>query len=181
MFISVSFHVVWASTYKTNLRRLVTLQKRAVRIINNSNFDAHTDPIFKELSILKFNDIHLLQLGQFIYSYKSSSLPLKFTNKFLQNSQFHNYNTRNSHALHLPYCQTNVKKTFLCFSRDLNFITLLIVKSSIQTQFTPLRKPLTTKLLITMSKILLASVSNVSFCHGATDNLSHLSNFNWFN
>ena len=97
-------NVVWASTYKTNLRRLVTLQKRAVRIINNSNFDAHTDPIFKELSILKFNDIHLLQLGQFMYSYKSSSLPLKFSDKFLQNSQFHNYNTRNSHALHLPYC-----------------------------------------------------------------------------
>ena len=103
-------NVVWASTYKTNFRRLVTLQKRTVRIINNSNFDAHTDPIFKELSILKFNDIHLLQLGQFMYSYKSSSLPLKFSNKFLQNSQFHNYNTRNSHALHLPYCRTNDKK-----------------------------------------------------------------------
>ena len=66
-------NVVWASTYKTNLRRLVTLQKRAVRIINNSNFDAHTDPIFKEPSILKFNDIHLLQLGQFMYSYSYSS------------------------------------------------------------------------------------------------------------
>ena len=114
----VYFHycnVVWASTYKTSLRRLVTLQKRAVRIINNSNFDAHTDPIFKELSILKFNDIHLLQLGQFMYSYKSSSLPLKFSNKFLQNSQFHNYNTRNSHALHLPYCRTNVKKISVFF------------------------------------------------------------------
>ena len=108
-------NVVWASTYKTNLRRLVTLQKRAVRIINNSNFDAHTDPIFKELSILKFNDIHLLQLGQFMYSYKSSSLPLKFSDKFLQNSQFHNYNTRNSHALHLPYCRTNVKKFSVFF------------------------------------------------------------------
>ena len=58
-------NVVWVLTHKTNLRRLVTLQKRAVRIINNSNFDAHTDRIFKELSILKFNDIHLLRLGQF--------------------------------------------------------------------------------------------------------------------
>ena len=159
-------NVVWVSTYKTNLRRLVTLQKRAVRIINNSNFDAHTDPIFKELSILKFNDIHLLQLGQFMYSYKSSSLPLKFSNKFLQNIQFHNYNTRNSHALHLPTVEQTLKN-FLCFSRDLNFITLLTVKSSIQTQFTPLRKPLRTKLLMTMSKILfLASVSNDVFLPG---------------
>ena len=47
------------------------------------------------------------------------------------------------------------------------------MKSSIQTQFTPLRKPLRTKLLITMSKILLASVS--------IDIVSYLGNFNWFN
>ena len=76
---------------------------------------SYKDPIFKELSILKFNDIHLLQLGQFMYSYKSSSLPLKFSNKFLPNSQFHNYNTRNSHALHLPNCRTNVKKFSVFF------------------------------------------------------------------
>ena len=60
--------IVWASTYKTNLRRLFILQKRIIRIINKSHFDAHTNPIFKDLGILKFNDIHLLQLGQFMYS-----------------------------------------------------------------------------------------------------------------
>ena len=56
-------NIVWASTYKTSLRRLVILQKRIIRIINNSHFNAHADPIFKDLGILKFNDIHLLQLG----------------------------------------------------------------------------------------------------------------------
>ena len=51
--------VVWASTYKINLRRLVILQKRIIRIIyNKSHFNAHTDPIFKDLGTLKFNDIH---------------------------------------------------------------------------------------------------------------------------
>ena len=57
-------NIVWASTYKTNFLRLVILQKRIIRIINKSHFNAHTDPIFKDLGILKFNDIHLLQLGQ---------------------------------------------------------------------------------------------------------------------
>ena len=65
-------NIVWASTYKTNLRRLVILQKRIIRIINKSHFNAHTDPIFKDLGILKFNDIHLLQLGQFMYSCRNS-------------------------------------------------------------------------------------------------------------
>ena len=37
---------VWASTYPSNLRRLITLQKRVVRIMSRSAFDAHTDPLF---------------------------------------------------------------------------------------------------------------------------------------
>ena len=74
-------NIVWASTYKTNLRRLVILQKRIIRIINKSHFNAHTEPIFKDLGILKFNDIHLLQLGQFMYSCKNLFLPPKFNNQ----------------------------------------------------------------------------------------------------
>ena len=80
-----------------------------LRIINNSHFNAHTDPIFKDLGILKFNDIHLLQLGQFMYSCKNSFLPPKFNNKFSQSNQFHSYNTRHSQAHRLPYCRTNTK------------------------------------------------------------------------
>ena len=91
-------NIVWASTYKTNLRRLVILQKRIIRIINKSHFNAHTDPIFKDLGILKFNDIHLLQLGQFMYSCKNSFLPPRFNSNFSQSNQFHSYNTRNSQA-----------------------------------------------------------------------------------
>ena len=43
--------IVWGSRYKTNLRRLVSLQKRVIRIISKSTFDSHSDPIFKELEL----------------------------------------------------------------------------------------------------------------------------------
>ena len=85
------YYCIWASTYKTNLCRLVILQKRIIRIIINtgkSHFNAHTDPIFKDLGILKYNDIHLFQLGQFMYSCKNSFLPPKFNRKFSQSNQF---------------------------------------------------------------------------------------------
>ena len=81
-------NIVWASTYETNPRRLVILQKHIIRFINKSHFYAYTVPIFKELGILKFNDIHLLQLGQFMYSYKNSFLPPSFYNNFSQNNEF---------------------------------------------------------------------------------------------
>ena len=79
---------------ETNLRRLVILQKRIIRIINKSHLNAHTDPIFKDLGILKFNDIHLLQLGQFMFSRKNSFLPPRFNNNFSQSNQFHSYKTK---------------------------------------------------------------------------------------
>ena len=47
--------------FKTNLRRLVTLQKCVIRNINKSAFDAPSDPIFKENRMLKFHDIRLLE------------------------------------------------------------------------------------------------------------------------
>ena len=42
-------NLVWASTYRTNLIRLEILQKRVIRTIAKTTYDAHTDPIFKIL------------------------------------------------------------------------------------------------------------------------------------
>ena len=42
-------NIVWASTYKTNLRRLVILQKRIIRIINKSHFNSHTGPRYTKI------------------------------------------------------------------------------------------------------------------------------------
>ena len=73
-------NIVWASTYPTSLSRIVLLQKRILQIINHSKFDAHTDPIFKDLRILKFHDICKLKTGQFVYLCRSKLLP-KFVMK----------------------------------------------------------------------------------------------------
>ena len=55
--------------------------------MNNSTYDANTSPIFKEHKLLKFRDIHSFQLGFFMFSLKNSTLPSKFNNLFLINSQ----------------------------------------------------------------------------------------------
>ena len=58
---------VWGSTYPSNLNRIILLQKRVIRIIDKKPFDAHADPIFKELMILKFESIYYFYLGKFMY------------------------------------------------------------------------------------------------------------------
>ena len=77
-------NLAWGGTYKSNLQRIVILQKRALRIVRNSTYDAHTG------ILLKFHDIHSFQLGIFMFSFKNSTLPSKFNNLFLLNSQIHN-------------------------------------------------------------------------------------------
>ena len=102
--------MIWASTYLTNLRRIVTLQKRVIRIINKSKFDDYSSPIFKSLGITKFLDIRLIQLGQFMYCYLNSLLPNKFSHILPTHSQQHSYNTRYAAAFCLPQCRTNIKQ-----------------------------------------------------------------------
>ena len=106
---------VWASTYSSNLCRIVLLQKRAIRILNKSEFHAHTDPLFKKLNILKFEDIRLLQLGQFMYCHKNYLLPKSFNSMFVLNNQVHTYDTRHSKAFHVPLCRTNIKQFCVIF------------------------------------------------------------------
>jgi hypothetical protein len=102
--------IVWGLTYPTNIRRIELLQKRIIRILNKSAFDAHTSPIFKKLGLLKLNDICMLQLGQFMFHHKFSLLPERFDNMFLKNDQTHTFNTRNSSKYHVPSCRTNIRQ-----------------------------------------------------------------------
>ena len=108
-------NIAWGGTYKSNLQRIVILQKRALRIVNNSTHDANTGPIFKKLKLLKLHDIHSFQLGFFMFSFKNGTLPSKFNNFFLMNSQIHNHNTRNAQSFHLPLCRTNTRQFSIYF------------------------------------------------------------------
>ena len=130
-------NLVLASTYKSNLVRLEILQKRVVRTIAKTDLYAHTDPIFRNLDILKFHDMHLLQLGLFMYSHQNRTLPLKFDCKFTLQKEIHSYHTRNSHLYRLPFCRTNIKQ-FSVFHQGPKFYNSLsteIVNSSSSVSF----------------------------------------------
>ena len=66
-------NIVWALTYKTNLRHLVILQKRIIRIINKSHFNNHTDSIYKNLGILNRGGSRIFLGGGALVSYSTST------------------------------------------------------------------------------------------------------------
>ena len=106
---------VWGSTYPSNLKRVVTVQKRAIRIISKSKFDAHTDPLFKELKMLKLDSIIKFHICKLMFLYKHGLLPESFDNMFPLNNEIHSYNTKSRSCFSLPYCRTNIGKFSIRF------------------------------------------------------------------
>ena len=81
-------NLVWGSIYKTNLQRILSLQKRVIRIVDKSYYNVHTQPIFRKLNFLKFQDIHLMHLGQLCTRLRTVfSLENLFENIFSINNQ----------------------------------------------------------------------------------------------
>ena len=141
---------VWGSTYRSNLERLIRLQKRVVRSINKDAYDAHTDPIFNELRILKFNDIYLLNLGKFMYSYQHGLLPSSFNDYFIEVNQVHHYNTRSSSDIYTPFCKTKIRQFSVTFQgpKFFNMLSSDIKKAySLQSFQNKLKKYLMSKYL----------------------------------
>ena len=93
--------------------RLFKLQKRAIRLISNSKFNSHTEPLFKASNLLKLDDIFKLNVLKFYFKYKNDILPRYFdTFRFTKRSDIHKYNTRQKSSLQVP--KTRTKFTEQC-------------------------------------------------------------------
>ena len=82
-------HLFGDHFFSSDFNRLLLLQKRIVRILAKVLFDAHTNPIFKEFQLLKFEDIYIFQLGIFMYKYSRDLLPKKFDDMFPRINEIH--------------------------------------------------------------------------------------------
>ena len=106
--------LAWGNSHQTLLDKLLLLQKKSLRIIFHLHPRAHTDSLFYENKILKINDLHTFQLGQFMFNYNNNNLPNVFHDIFFRNNRVHNYPTRRSNEFHLPLLRTlHCQKTFV--------------------------------------------------------------------
>ena len=76
--------IAWGSSNKSNLDRIVKLQKKAVRTMSNSHYLSHSAPLFKKCYLLNVYDIYLLEVCTFIYKEFNNKLPDIFHNYFSQ-------------------------------------------------------------------------------------------------
>ena len=70
--------IVWGNTYDHNIKPLERMQKKAIRLITFSDFDAHTSPLFSQLKLLKLQDHIKLQTLYFMHQFFHDKLPKVF-------------------------------------------------------------------------------------------------------
>lgn len=103
-------NIVWGNTYKTNLMKLVMLQKRIVRIISGVSKRTSTHDLFYDLHIIKLIDLYEYSMGLFMYKFNRNELPGIFTSMFEFNYNIHLHNTRQSSNLHVIKPKSNMSK-----------------------------------------------------------------------
>ena len=107
---------VWGAACCTHLSCLEKLQKRCIRIITSSRWDAHTAGLFKTLQILPLSQLYSLKLLVFLYKYLNGNLSSLFSNYFIRNNEMHNYPTRSGNLFSVPKANTDLRKRTLRYS-----------------------------------------------------------------
>ena len=101
--------LAWGSACPTVTNILLTLQKKAVRILTgNQYFQIYgeppgplpsSNPLFSKLKLLKFDDIYKLNISKFVYSTLCDLSPKVFSEWFTYISDVHPHSTRSSTSI----------------------------------------------------------------------------------
>ena len=102
--------VVWGNTYKTSLRPLCILQKRAIRICGKAGYRSHTMPIFHQLKTLDIYDIIDYNSMMFMYKVSNNLLTDTLFLYFKKVNESHDHNTRkNKNNFNIRFARTTKK------------------------------------------------------------------------
>ena len=105
---------LWGCTAQTILEPLVLVLKKIVRLITSSEYLAHTNPLFKETSILKLKDLYSNQVALIMHKILVQRKREKLRNEILLVQSNHNYQIRES-VLRPPFCRLEKTKQNLIY------------------------------------------------------------------
>ena len=113
---------VWTTKLISVSEKIYRLQKAAMRIMTFSEFRAHSEPLFKKLEILKFQDSIVVNNCSFVYDYLNNKLPGSFINTFIRTDDLYKYKTRQATTgkLYLPAYKTSTFGLKCIYKRCIN-------------------------------------------------------------
>ena len=100
--------VIWDNALKIYLKELSVRLNNIIRTIIFSKKYRHMTNLYKNLNLLKLNDIYKLELTKFMYQLYHGTLPRLFHDRFIKISAIHNYST--GQKQNLVYFKPQIKK-----------------------------------------------------------------------
>jgi len=100
-------------SWGSKIHRLTKIQKKAIRIISHSSYNAHTEPLFKSYNLLKCLDLCALHELKFCFSLENNLLPSYFYSIFQKNFSIHSISTRQAQNYKIPEIKHDFIKTTL--------------------------------------------------------------------
>ena len=86
----------WVEAYKSHLKKLLKLQKRALRLTYFSERNQHAIPLFIEVGVLLLKFLYYELLANLMFEIRHSNAPGNIQDLFQDISDIHSYNTRSS-------------------------------------------------------------------------------------
>ena len=106
--------IFWHNSPNETVNRVVIAQKKAVRAICHLGFNAHTSEHFKDLNILKINDLYKINLCATRLKQLKNPTIYSISEQFLRNSDVHSYPTRYRDNYTVPlYSRSSSQSCFL--------------------------------------------------------------------
>jgi len=99
---------LWGGTHDTHVNKLIIQQKKIIRVITNSKYNEHTDPLFNQLGLLKFKQIHRLSTAKLMFKASRCELPNPLNTHYKLNATLHRHNTRQIYNPHVRYRRTQL-------------------------------------------------------------------------
>ena len=111
--------------------RLLKIQKKSVRIITLSGYSSHSEPLFKQLNMLKIADQLRWQELKFYFKFIHKNLPAYSLEwEFISNVNIQLHDTRTSSKIHTVRTKHEFAKTCLNYNlpHSINAIPTIVVE-----------------------------------------------------
>ena len=100
---------IWGNTYEKYLKRLRTLQNKAVKVLGGGRWQDHAFAYYSQLNILKLEDLYTYEAAKLMHKYSQNKLSKKLSSFFTPVNAIHSRTTRFASSglnLSLPFYRT---------------------------------------------------------------------------
>ena len=98
---------IWGHAEEKYTEKIELAQKKAIRIISNADYLAHTKPLFKNLKILSVQQLFTHQYACLMWDFRHNNLPECFDSYFKNVNYIHDHYTRSAANNKLSVCGFN--------------------------------------------------------------------------